>query len=70
MIKSIDPSEKNIGFLQEESQTTLQQFKALEYIIASEEIKVDGASQLRELYKIKLKCDSWMLETNVNNFLE
>ena len=50
--------------------TTLEQVKALEDIIASLYIKVDEASQLPQLYIIKLNRDLCMLETNVNNFSE
>ena len=62
--------QQQVGALQEERQTTFEQVKALENIIASGEIKVDEAAQLREVYIIKLKRDICMLETNVNNFSE
>ena len=64
------PSEQHVGYLQEEKGTTLEQVKSLENIIASGEVQLHQAAQLRELYIIKLKCDICMLETNVNNFSE
>ena len=64
------PSEQQVGALQETNRTALGQVKALEDIIASGEIKVNEADQLRGLYIIKLKRDICMLETNVNNCLE
>ena len=68
MNPSISPSEQQVGDLQEEMRTTIEQVKALENIIESGEIKVDKAAKLRELYMIQLKCGICMLETNVNNF--
>ena len=65
-----DPSEQQIGDLQKELRTTLEQVKALENIILSGEIKLDEADQVWELYIIKLKCDICIFETNVNNFSE
>ena len=64
------PSEHQVGSIKEESRTTLEQVKSLEYIIVSGDIKVYEYSQLQELYIIKAKSDICMLETNVNNFSE
>ena len=64
------PNEQQVGYIQEESQTTLEQVKSMEYIIASVEINVDEAAQFQELYMIKLKHDICMLGTNENNFSE
>ena len=64
------PNEQYIVDLQEESWTTLEQVKSLENIIASQDIKVDEAYQLRGLYIIKLKRGIFMLETNEHNFSE
>ena len=48
-------SEQQVGSLREERRTTLEQVKSLENIIASGEIKVHEADQLRGLCVIKLK---------------
>ena len=45
----IYPNEQQVGALQEERRTTLEQVEALEHTIALGYIKVDEASQLREL---------------------
>ena len=49
------PSEQHVGYIQEERRTTLEQVKALDYIIVSGEIRVDKYDQLQKLYIIKLK---------------
>ena len=41
------PSEQQLESLQDESQTTLENFDSLENIISSGKVKVDGAAQLR-----------------------
>ena len=43
------PSEQQFGSLQQERRTTLEQVKSLENIIASGDIKVYEATQLKEL---------------------
>ena len=52
-VPTVNPSialgEQQVRALQEEIRTTLEEVKALENIIASEEINVDEADQLREL---------------------
>ena len=63
-------SEQQVGSIQEERWTTIEQVKDLENIIASGEIKVYEAAHLWELYIIKLKRGIFMLKTNVNNFSE
>ena len=70
MNSSRDPNEQQVGALQEEMWTTLEQVKALGDIIASVEIQVDEADQSRGLYIIKLKRGICMLETNKKNFSE
>ena len=69
MNPSRSPNAQQVEDLQEESLTTLEQFKALENIIASVDIKLYEADNLQELYIIKLKHDICMLETNENTFL-
>ena len=64
----IYPIEKQVGDIQEEMRTTLEQVKDLENIIAYGDIKVDKSDQLQDLYIIKLKCDICMLETNEQKF--
>ena len=64
------PIGQQVGTLQEENRTTLEQVKSLEDIIASREIKLYKSAQLQQLYIIKLKRGICMLETNVNNFSE
>ena len=49
--------------------TTLEQVKAMENIVASGQIIVDEATQLWELYIIKLKLVVCMLKTTVNKIL-
>ena len=67
---SRSPNKQHIGALQEEIQTTLEQVKALENIITSQEIKLDETDQLRGLYIIKLKRGICMFDTNEHNFSE
>ena len=58
-VTSVNPSraqsEQQVGALQEEMQTSLEQVKAIENVITSGEIKVHEADQLQEFYMIKLK---------------
>ena len=63
-----DTSEHQVGALQKENWTTLEQVKSLENIIASGEIKVYETAQLQEFYIIKLKCGIFMLKNNVKCF--
>ena len=63
-----DSNVQQVGALQEEMRTKLEQVKALENIISSGDIKVNGADQLRGLYIIKLKRDICMLETSGKTF--
>ena len=68
--RSRDPSEQQVGALQEKRWTTFEQVKPLENIISSREIKADEADLLWKLYIIKLKLNIFMLETSVNKFLQ
>ena len=67
MIPSRDPIDQQVGALQEETRTALEEVKSLENIISSREIKVDEYDQLQVLYIIKLKRGICILETNVKN---
>ena len=70
MNPSRSPNEHHIRDLQEEIRTKLEQAKALENIIASQEIKVDESDQLQGLYMIKLNRGIYILETNEHNCSE
>ena len=67
MIPSRDLIDQQVGALQEETRTALEEVKSLENIISSREIKVDEYDQLQVLYIIKLKRGICILETNVKN---
>ena len=60
------PIEKQVGDIQGEIWTKLEQFKALENNIRSRNNMVYEAAQLQELYIIKFKRDICMLQTKVN----
>ena len=54
--------------MQKERRTKIEAVKALEYIVASGDIKIYEADQLRGLYIIKPKRDICMLDTNEKTF--